>query len=244
MVFFFLFFVGFFLFFLLLLFFLIPGPGFELELQLLPMPQPQQHQIWAASVTYTAISGNIRSLTHWVRPGIEPAPSWRQCQFPNLLSHNGKSNFVLLKFLLLFRNLMFNVHKSYLTTTDVSESEAYGQANPERNSTWELVLGSLSLQGDNIQSRLLCVHQKGSLWFRRFEYMLTEVIFRQVLHRSGEQRTTFDGAFIWISSSIPFCCCCSASYSPQSWLLCLGPSVIAVPRQCWSAVFEKRAVKA
>ena len=131
---------------------------------------------------------------------------------------------------MLFRNLMFNVHKSYLTTTDVSESEAYGQANPERNSTWELVLGSLSLQGDNIQSRLLCVHQKGGLWFRRFEYMLTEVIFRQVLHRSGEQRTTFDGAFIWISSSIPFCCCFCCCSFPK-------PLVNSTPDACstyWS----------
>ena len=38
-------------------------------------PQPQQHQIWAASVTYTTAHGNVRSLIHWARPGIEPTTS-------------------------------------------------------------------------------------------------------------------------------------------------------------------------
>ena len=32
--------------------------------------------IWAESSTYTTAHGNARSLTHWVRPGIEPASSW------------------------------------------------------------------------------------------------------------------------------------------------------------------------
>ena len=36
----------------------------------------QQCQIWATSVTYTTASGNAESLTHWVRPGVEPASSW------------------------------------------------------------------------------------------------------------------------------------------------------------------------
>ena len=40
------------------------------------MPQPQQCQIWAPSVTYTRAHSNAGSLTHWVRPGIKPAPSW------------------------------------------------------------------------------------------------------------------------------------------------------------------------
>ena len=30
----------------------------------------------ATSATYTTAHGNTRSLTHWVRPGIEPATSW------------------------------------------------------------------------------------------------------------------------------------------------------------------------
>ena len=33
------------------------------------------NQIWATSVTYTTAHGNARSLTHWVRPGIESETS-------------------------------------------------------------------------------------------------------------------------------------------------------------------------
>ena len=40
------------------------------------MPQPREHRIRAVSVTYTTAHGNTRSITHWVRPGIEPASSW------------------------------------------------------------------------------------------------------------------------------------------------------------------------
>ena len=46
-----------------------------------PMPQPQQLRIWAVSVTYTTAHGNTRSLTHWSRPGIEPASSWMLVRF-------------------------------------------------------------------------------------------------------------------------------------------------------------------
>ena len=38
-----------------------------------PKPEPQQRWMWASSVTYTTAHGNTRSLTHWARPGIEPA---------------------------------------------------------------------------------------------------------------------------------------------------------------------------
>ena len=41
-----------------------------------PIPQPQQRQIQVVSMTYTIAHGNTRSLTHWERPGIEPASSW------------------------------------------------------------------------------------------------------------------------------------------------------------------------
>ena len=51
-------------------------PGVKSELQCQPTPQPQQHWIWATSVTYAASCSNIRSLTHWSRPGIEPTSSW------------------------------------------------------------------------------------------------------------------------------------------------------------------------
>ena len=41
-----------------------------------PTPEPQHRQIWAASLTYTTAHSNVRSPTHWGRPGIEPASSW------------------------------------------------------------------------------------------------------------------------------------------------------------------------
>ena len=56
-----------------------------------PMLQPWQHWIQAASVTYTAAAGNAGSLTHWVRPGIEPICSQTLCQVLNRLSHYGNS---------------------------------------------------------------------------------------------------------------------------------------------------------
>ena len=52
------------------------------------MPQPQQHGLRTTSATYTAAHGNARSLTHWLRPGIEPASSQTLCRVLNLLSHN------------------------------------------------------------------------------------------------------------------------------------------------------------
>ena len=48
----------------------VPRLGVKSELQL-----PQQHQIRAASVTYTTAHSNAGSLTHWMRPGIKPASS-------------------------------------------------------------------------------------------------------------------------------------------------------------------------
>ena len=54
-----------------------PGPRVELEVQL------------PASATARS---NARSLTHGVRPGIQPASSQRQCCVLNLLSRNGNSN--------------------------------------------------------------------------------------------------------------------------------------------------------
>ena len=41
-----------------------------------PTPQPQQLRIQVASAIYTRAHSNTGSLTHWVRPGIEPATSW------------------------------------------------------------------------------------------------------------------------------------------------------------------------
>ena len=47
------------------------------------MPQPQQCGLWATSVTYTTTHGNIRSLTYWMKPGIEPMSSWMLVGFAN-----------------------------------------------------------------------------------------------------------------------------------------------------------------
>ena len=55
-----------------------PGQGLNLSCSCWPQPQlqPQQCQSWAMSATYTIAHGNAGSLTHWVRPAIEPAFSW------------------------------------------------------------------------------------------------------------------------------------------------------------------------
>ena len=37
----------------------------------------------AMSVTYTTAHSNVGYLTHWVRPGIEPASSWVLVGFVN-----------------------------------------------------------------------------------------------------------------------------------------------------------------
>ena len=49
----------------------VPRLGFESE----PTPQPQQLGIRPVSATHTTNHSNARSLTHWTRPGIEPASS-------------------------------------------------------------------------------------------------------------------------------------------------------------------------
>ena len=41
------------------------------------------------SVTYTTARGNARSLTHWARPGIEPATSWFLVGFINYCTTTG-----------------------------------------------------------------------------------------------------------------------------------------------------------
>ena len=69
----------------------VPGLGLESELQLRSMPQPQQHQIQAAFMIYASACDNTGFLIHWVRPGIEPASSWRLRWVLNPLNHNGNS---------------------------------------------------------------------------------------------------------------------------------------------------------
>ena len=71
-----------------------PGKGLNRNCSCQPMPQLQLCGIQAASVTSTvAACGSARSLTHWVRPVIEPAISGTLCQILNPLNHSGNSLF-------------------------------------------------------------------------------------------------------------------------------------------------------
>ena len=77
----------------------VPGLGIEskLQLQAYPIatatPDPSCICNLSCSLTYPPACGNAtRSLTHWARPRIEPAPSQRLCQVLNPLSHNGNSS--------------------------------------------------------------------------------------------------------------------------------------------------------
>ena len=54
-----------------------------------PTPQPQQHRLRATSATCTTAHSNTGSLTHWARPGIEPASSWFLVDFVNLWATKG-----------------------------------------------------------------------------------------------------------------------------------------------------------
>ena len=65
--------------------------GVELEIHLRPMTQPWQHGIWATSTTHAIACGNTRSLTHWVRPEVEPTSSQTLCHVISQLSHNRNS---------------------------------------------------------------------------------------------------------------------------------------------------------
>jgi len=69
----------------------VPRLGVKSEPQLGPTPEPRQHWIQAMCANCITTYGNARSLTHWVRLGFKPASSQRQCQFLNMLSHNGNS---------------------------------------------------------------------------------------------------------------------------------------------------------
>lgn len=87
----------------------VPRLGAESGLQLRPIPQPWQNWIQAASATYMAADG---SLTHWVRPGIEPASSWTLCQVLTLLSCNENDHFSIFEdtpTLLLNSSLLKNI---------------------------------------------------------------------------------------------------------------------------------------
>ena len=77
-----------------------------------PKPQPQQHEIWASSVTSPQLTAmpdpssicdlhcslqQIRSLTCWARPGIEPTSPWILVGFITHWATTGTSARTVLK---------------------------------------------------------------------------------------------------------------------------------------------------
>ena len=54
----------------------VPRPGVEWELQLPGYTIATATQDPSSCATYTTAQSNARSLTHWARPGMEPATSW------------------------------------------------------------------------------------------------------------------------------------------------------------------------
>ena len=69
----------------------IPRLGSNRSCSCWSTPQPQQSRIRATSSTCATACGNLRSLAHRARPGIEPASLGTLCQVLNLLSHNRNS---------------------------------------------------------------------------------------------------------------------------------------------------------
>ena len=61
----------------------VPRLGVEWSCSRWSTPESQQLGIPATSVTYITAHGNAGSLTHWARPGIEPAFSWILIAFVN-----------------------------------------------------------------------------------------------------------------------------------------------------------------
>ena len=69
----------------------VPRLGVQSELQLQAYATATQCWIWAASATHAAACSNARSLTHWMRPGIELTSSQWLCRVLNPLNHNRNS---------------------------------------------------------------------------------------------------------------------------------------------------------
>ena len=65
----------------------VPGAWGQMELQLPTYTTVMQHQIQAASATHATACCNARSLTHWMRPGIQPTSLRTLCCVLNPLSH-------------------------------------------------------------------------------------------------------------------------------------------------------------
>ena len=87
-----------------------------------PIPSaPQQCRIQAMSVTYSIAHGNVRSLTHWARPGIEPAEAQRE--HPTIFSLECN-----------YFNLWFQI-TSTLCHLLILEAQNFNQSGSERDSS-------------------------------------------------------------------------------------------------------------
>ena len=60
-------------------------------------PEPQQHRIQATSMTHTTAHNSTGSLTHWARPGIEPATTRFLVGFVNHCAMTKTPRFSVLK---------------------------------------------------------------------------------------------------------------------------------------------------
>ena len=100
-----------------------PGQGSNRSCSQQPMPEPQHHQIRAASATYTTVHSNAGSLTHWVKPGIEPATSWFLVGFVKHCAMTGTPDSFSFAFLLF---LLIEVWSLYtiIQVTSVQYSDA------------------------------------------------------------------------------------------------------------------------
>ena len=79
-----------------------------------PTPEPQQCQIQAASVNYTTAHGNAGFLTHWAKPGIEPATSWLPARFVNHWTMIDNNNFILIELFVNINQAFFPLSPPYL----------------------------------------------------------------------------------------------------------------------------------
>ena len=75
----------------------VPRLGVESELQLLAYATATATGSRAASANYTAADGNARSLTHWARPGMEPASSWILVRFVTCWATRETPNSIIFK---------------------------------------------------------------------------------------------------------------------------------------------------
>ena len=82
----------------------VPRLEVQSELRRRPTPEPQQLGIQAESATYTTTHSNVWSLTHWVRPGIEPESSWMLLGFTNHWAMTETPNCALLDVCRLYAN--------------------------------------------------------------------------------------------------------------------------------------------